>query len=333
MSPRAASTSFCFCVATYLRTSPSAAAGSVTARVAAPANWIKYVVVSRRRWRASECSNAVLTRATGEERDPTVSTCANTRSSLDRVRPRRMGRHSTDPGPSCAPAAVGPTWANTNVHATSLAIVRSADKRACVALNFEIRDRRGVHAQLQAEAQLYPRARLSASLRLARPVDNVRDRCICLSAKRRSPKLSDAAPLRRVWRGRRFPVGGPSLRPLRSLELVVLVVAPVLEVPDGEERRPEVPVVDDLVLDLAAEVGEQRRHHLLLERRDVLRDLAVQTNVSLPPLVEAWQTGTGTTRQRKEQRATRSASWNGPPRPRRRPSSQRSAAAAHVHRV
>lgn len=77
-----------------------------------------------------------------------------------------------------------------------------------------------------------------------------------------------------------------SLWPLLLLELVVLVIAPVLEVSDGEEGRPEMPVVDNLVLQLGGQVLEEARHHSLLVGGNVLLNLTVDASVSLPPLVK-----------------------------------------------
>lgn len=85
------------------------------------------------------------------------------------------------------------------------------------------------------------------------------------------------------------------LRPLVLLELVVLVSRPVDERPQSRCCRPPVPVVQHLVFDLSERVLEQRTHHLLLVRRDVLDDLTVDANVSLPPLVKTYTTHTQTT--------------------------------------
>ena len=97
---------------------------------------------------------------------------------------------------------------------------------------------------------------------------------------------ADAADDQREGAGRSGSVAAVRLGPLLSVQVVVLVISPVHEISDGEERGPEVPVVDDLVLELVGQIGEEGRDHLLLVRRDVLDDLTVQPRVRLPPLVQ-----------------------------------------------
>jgi len=69
---------------------------------------------------------------------------------------------------------------------------------------------------------------------------------------------------------------------------MIFMITVVLNISNGDQCRPKVPIVDDLMFELARYILEEAGDHLLLVGGDVLGDLTIHTLMCLPPLMKTW---------------------------------------------